>query len=265
MIESIFTQEIHFLTTSDVATIRQNYTRKAYTRLGVRAENWLPELGFKANLSILDTLYYAYQSFYFDCPNRFLWAGLARLTGGQVLFGMGNLTKIMKDPCVLRQEIVAIAKDIYDNLAWQHELFLVDKNLLIKVCEQLDATEPATHKYADCWRLIAQNDAISIALGNKMLLENEQHNTVQPHYDRIKLDNYSKCFFWFTRFAMRNIHPYHPWFFLDLPFKDVTVFKNRWHWISHKNGMWNSWAGLSENERSRLIGLSNEAIIYHHW
>ncbi len=253
------------LQNTDLKTVRTHYTHKAYTRLGVRAENWLPELGFKANLPILDALYYAYQSFYFDNPNRFLWAGLARLTGGQVLFGMGNLTEIIKDPCVLSKEIVAIAKDIYDNLAWQHELFLEDKTLLIAVCEQLDATERAMHKYADCWRLIAKNDVDSIALGNKMLLENEQHNTVQPHYERIKLDDYSKRFFWFTRFAMRNIHPYHLWFFMDLPFKDVTVFKNRWHWISHKNGMWNNWVGLSQNERNRLIGLSNEAVIHHRW
>lgn len=249
----------------DVQQIRRKYTRKAYTRLGIDAENWQPELGFKANLPILETLYYAYQSLYFDCPNRFLWAGLARLTGGQVLFGMGNLMKIAKDPCVLSQEIVAIAKDIYDNLAWQHELFLVDSDLLIEVCEQLDLAEPATHKYADCWRLIAQNDADSIALGNRMLLENEQHNTVQPHYERIKLDEYSRPFFWFTRFVMRNIHPYHHWFFIDLPFKDVTIFENRWRWISHEKGMWRTWTALSESERSRLIGLSNDAVKKHAW
>jgi hypothetical protein len=249
----------------DVHQIRKKYTNKAYLRLGIKAENWLPELGFKANLPILETLYYAYQSFYFDCPNRFLWAGLARMTGGQVLFGMGNLTKVIKDPCVLSQEIVAIAKDIYDNLAWQHELFLDDPNLLIAVCEELDLTEFATHKYADCWRLIRENNPKSIALGNKMLLENEQHNTVQPHYNRIKLDNYSRRYFWFTRFAMRNIHPYHRWFFLDLPFKDVTIFEHRWRWISHKNGMWETWTDLSQNERNRLIGLSNYDVKKHCW
>jgi hypothetical protein len=265
MIEAAFTREINFPTTLDVREIRQKYTRKAYFRLGIRAENWRTELGFKANLPILEALYYAYQSYYFDSPNRFLWAGLARLTGGQVLFGMGNLTKIIKDPCVLSQEIVAIAKDIYDNLAWQHELFLDDPNLLISVCEQLDKMEPATHKFADCWRLIGKNDVNSIALGNRMLLENEQHNTVQPHYERIKLDNYSRPFFWFTRFAMRNIHPYHPWFFVDLPFRDVTVFENRWQWISQEKGMWQTWAALKRKERDRLVGLTNESVKNHKW
>jgi hypothetical protein len=252
-------------TALDVQHIRKIYTDKAYVRLGIKAENWLPELGFRANLPILDALYYAYQSYYFDCPNRFLWAGLARLTGGQVLFGMGNLTKIIKDPCVLSQEIVAIAKDIYDNLAWQHELFLEDPNLLIAVCEELDLREIATHKFADCWRLIRQNDATAIALGNKMLLENEQHNTVQPHYNRIKLDKYSRRFFWFTRFAMRNIHPYHAWFFLDLPFQDVTVFEKRWTWIAHEKGMWRSWTNIAQKERNRLVGLPNAAVIRHDW
>ncbi len=245
--------------------IKKEYTRRAYLRLGFRAEEWQPELGFKANLPILDAVYYAYQSLYFERPNRFLWAGLARLTGGQVLFGMNNLTKFIKDPCVLTQEIVAIAKDIYDNLAWQHELFLDDPELLLSVCAELDRVEAPPYNYADCWRLIQQNDAAAIAKGNKMLLENEQHHTVQPHYNRIKSDAYSKPFFACTRFVMRNIHPAHRWFFMDLPFRDVTVFENRWHWISHEKGMWKTWINLPESERSRLIGLPNEAIIGHNW
>lgn len=62
---------------------------------------------------------------------------------------------------------------------------------------------------------------------------------------------------------MRNIHPYLNWFFMDLPFRDVTVFENRWRWISHKKGMWQTWVDLSQSERSRLIALSNEAVIWH--
>ena len=144
-------------------------------------------------------------------------------------------------------------------------MFLADSDLLIEVCETLDKTECGAHSFADCWRLIAQNDAKSIALGNKMLLENEQRNTVQPHYERIKLDNYSRFFFAFTRFVMRNIHPYHHWFFVDLPFKDVTVFENRWRWITHEKGMWQTWTEITSKEQGRLVGLSNEAIVTHNW
>lgn len=249
----------------NIEPIKKEYTQRAYTRLGISAETWHPKNGFKANRAILESVYYAYQSLYFDAPNHFLWAGLARLTGGQVLFGMNNLTKFIADPCVLTQEIVAVAKDIFDNLAWQHELFLEDKQLLLAVCKEVDKTDTSPNKYADCWQLIQQNDTASIAKGNKKLLENEQHNIVQPHYNRIKLDAYSKPFFYCTRFVMRNIHPYHRWFFADLPFRDVTVFENRWRWISHEKGMWESWTRLSENERSRLVGLSNEAVIRHEW
>jgi hypothetical protein len=249
----------------DVNQLRDKYTQKAYLRLGIKPEIWNPALGFKANLPILESLYYAYQSYYFDAPHRFLWAGLARLTGGQVLFGMGNLTKISRDPCVLSQEIVNIAKEIYDNLAWQHELFLENPTLLIQVCEQLDKVEPAKHPYTACWQLIQQDDAEAIALGNKMILENEQHNTVQPHYDRIKLDAYSRRYLRFTQFVMRNIHPYHRWFFLDMPFYDVTVFKNRWQWISHSRGMWINWTRQPQTERDRLVGLSNDQIVRHDW
>ena len=249
----------------DIEIIKKTYTDRAYKRLGISADTWQPHLGFKANRPIMEAIYYAYQSLYFENPKCFLWAGLARLTGGQVLFGMNNLTKFIKDPCVLTQEIVAVAKDIYDNLAWQHEFFLEDKQQLLEICEQLDKTDTSPNKYGDCWRLIQQNNEDSIAKGNKMLLENEQYNNVQPRYERIKVDAYSKPFFSCTRFVMRNIHPYHNWFFVDLPFRDVTVFDNRWHWISHEKGMWNTWICLSENERSRLIALSNEAVIGHNW
>lgn len=253
------------MTEIDIAEIKAIYTQKAYKILGFAAHEWQPTAGFKANEAIMEAAYYAYQSFYFDAPQRFLWAGLARLTGGQVLFGMRNLTKLVKDPCVLTQEIVAVAKDIFDNLAWQHILFLENPDFLIKICAILDKKNENPHPFAKCWTLIAQNDAAAIAKGNMMLLENEQHATVQPHYNRIKTDRYSKPFFACTRFVMRNIHPYHQWFFRNFPFRDVTIFEKRWAWISHKKGMWQTWIDTPERERSRLIALDNEAIIQHRW
>ena len=246
----------------------------SYKNLGVESKNWQPQLGFRANLTILDRLYYYYQSLYFRCPERFLWVGLARLTGGQVLFGMSNLVKLTKDPCVLTQEIMWVAKDIFDNLAWQHEMYLADKNGLFEVCSMLDKTHNHTHSYCHCWQLIdkgslPENIGISylnsIFDGNKQILENEQHNTIQHHYNFIKTDAYSKRFFWFTRFVMRNIHPHHSRFIFDVPFGDVTVFKYRWQWITHPKGIWQTWINLPQQERDRLVGLSNEDVIRHNW
>ncbi len=244
---------------------QQQYQNIAYQHLGIAPADWQPQWGFRANEPILQRLYQYYQQLYQQSPEQFLWAGLARLTGGQVLFGMRNAVKIAKDPCVLTQEIVAVAKDIFDNLAWQHELFLADKNMLGVVCAAMDQQQTHTHQYTDCWEKIGSGPYESICAGNKMLLENEQRNTIQPHYETIRKDRYANRYFRFTRFAMRNIHPHHRRFILDRPFGDVTRFEDRWQWIGHTRGMWASWVGLAQTERDRLVALSNEDVVAHQW
>ncbi len=245
--------------------VRLHYQDRAYARLGVQPADWQPQLGFRANEHILQPLYQYYQQIYQQDPGRLLWAGLARLTGGQVLFGMRNLVKIAKDPCVLSQEIVAVAKDIFESLAWQHELFLEDRELLLSVCDNLYPAQAEQHAYAECWRLIGADDSASIAQGNRMLLQNEQRQTIQPHYETIRRDAYANRYFRFTRFAMRNIHPHHRRFIFDHPLGDVTRFADRWHWIDHAKGMWTSWVGLTQAERNRLVALSNEDVVRHYW
>ncbi len=250
---------------SGAKQICSKYIEQAYLSAGIEEAAWQPELGFRQNRSLLDKLYYYYQELYFKSPQQFLWAGLARLTGGQVLFGMGNLTRIAKDPCVLTQQIMAVAKDIFESLAWQHELFLEDKTALTAICNQLDEIAPAANSYSTCWKLIEKNDAVNTAMGNKMLLQNEQQNTIQPYYDTIKKDPYSARYFWFTRFIMRNIHPHHRRFILSQPFGDVTQIKHRWQWIDGSTGMWQTWCNLPQAERDRLVALDNDAVINHRW
>lgn len=244
---------------------RQYYLNLAYERAGIQAQQWQPTLGFQSNALILNRVYQYYQAVYLEKPDKFLWAGLARLTGGQVLFGMNNAVKIARDPCVLTQEIVAVAKDIFESLAWQHELFLQNPEQLIFVCNNLKNSDLQRHNYGDCWQLLLSNTYEHVCLGNNMLLENEQRNTIQPHYETIRKDAYANRYFRFTRFVMRNIHPYHSRFIFDFPLGDVTRFEDRWQWISHKKGMWPSWVGLDQKERDRLVMLSNEAVVAHHW
>ena len=245
--------------------IREYYLNLAYERAGIQAITWQPALGFRSNAEILNQVYRYYQALYLEKPDQFLWAGLARLTGGQVLFGMNNAVKIARDPCVLTQEIVAVAKDIFESLAWQHELFLQHPAQLISVCNSMKNKDLHIHAYADCWQLILTNTYENVCLGNKMLLENEQHNTIQPHYETIRKDAYANRYFRFTRFVMRNIHPHHRRFIFDFPFGDVTRFEDRWQWITHPKGMWPTWVGLGQKERDRLVSLSNESVVAHQW
>jgi hypothetical protein len=241
------------------------YRRKAYARLGINEKHWHPHLGYKSNAAILYQLYYYYREVYRQQPGKFLWMGLARLTGGQVIYGMRNVIKIAKDPCVLTQQIMQMAKDIFDDIAWQHELFLDSPEQLIKTSACLDKQQPTTHSFEQIWKMITNENPTLISAANCMLLENEQFNTIQHRYEIIRKDNYSRKNLWLTRFVMRNIHPYHKRFFFDLPFRDVTLFPYRWQWISHEQGMWNTWSKLSLQERTRLVLLDNEAVIYHRW
>jgi|GEM_PF-2963969 len=237
----------------------------AYERLGITQQIWNPHAGFKVNRPVLDRLYYYYQQLYLQRPEVFYWCGLARLTGGQVLYGLDHLIKIVKDPCMLTVQIVATAKSIFENLAWQHELFLENPASLLTACKEMDMHQSHTHAYADCWQNAMSKDAVLIAEGNRMLLQNEQLDTIQPHYDLIKTDTYSKRYFWFTRFVMRKIHPAHRRFIFDLPWGDVTLFKDRWQWINHDKGMWKTWINTSLEERIRLVSLSNEKVSSHQW
>jgi hypothetical protein len=241
------------------------YILQAYRNAGISEPGWQPEKGYRANAAIMDRVYIYYQQLYRQSPVHFLWAGLARLTGGQVMYVMQNICRIAKDPCVLTQNITAVAKSIFERMAWQHELFVADVPALLHACSLLDEYAPAVHRYKDCWETILQNTPEAISQGNKMLLENEQHNTIQPYYDLIKKDKYSAKYFRFTRLVMRQIHPYHRRFILHQPFGDVTVFADRWRWIDGPKGMWHTWCSIAPEERARLVDLTNQQVIRHQW
>ncbi len=243
----------------------ENLITQSYLRYGINRVEWMPEAGFSANSETMYNIYLVYQKVYSKAPEKFMWMGLARMTGGQVLYGMQNLVRIAKDPCAVTQHIVGIAKDIFERMLWQHDLYLENKPLLFELCDQLNANFPAPHAYKKCWENIDSGKPDLISLGNKMLLENEQHATVQHHYDEARKESYSRIFLFLTRFIMRKIHPYHNRFILNQPLGDVTHFEDRWKWIEGEKGMWKTWANLSPDERNRLINLDNEAIIRHHW
>ncbi len=252
-------------TTKTVPDSVSDFMEMAYKKSGISEAEWQAHKGFAANRFILDKLYYYYQNLYFRCPEKFLWAGLARLTGGQVLYGMDNLVTIAKDPCALTQHIVGVAKAIFDHMAWQHECYLHDKELLTTLCKQNNNSENTAYPFAQCWKIISEDEEGKASLGNKMLLRNEQQNTIQPYYELIRKDPYSARYFWFTRFVMRSIHPHHRRFIFQIPFGDVTQFKYRWQWIDGPTGMWQTWIDCGTKERNRLVALSNEDLIHHRW
>jgi hypothetical protein len=62
--------------------------------------------------------------------------------------------------------------------------------------------------------------------------------------------------------------PYHRDFIIVLPQGDVTVFNDRWAWITEPDGMWAKWVimpSVAPRERTRLVTLSFGDIINQFW
>jgi hypothetical protein len=210
-------------------------------------------------------LYDYYQSTYRSKSDRLLWAGLGRLAGGAVLGGL--LTPGLPDPSFLSATMVLIGKAIFLDLAWQHEMFLVDPQRTIDMAREHDVKFPAKAKYEIAWRKIASDTPAEVADGNRMLLENEQFTIIQPLYDKIKQSSEKFPFSKTNAFTL-NVHPYHLPIIESFPTTrnvDVTVANDRWEWITKQDGMWDKWIRIPTDERSRLVDLSMNDLLMKRW
>jgi hypothetical protein len=173
---------------------------------------------------------------------------------------------------VTERVMIAIGRDIFFDLAWQHEAFLdgADIVALAGLHDQFatyaqyadDGTvsfvhaEPAT-SYSDAWSKITSGDAGAIAEGNRDLLHDEQATVVQPQYDFLLQGGQAGLATAFTN----EIHPYHRAFLVDIPDGDIRQFDPRWQWINLANGMFENWGAAGVDERARLLQLPFDQIL----
>jgi len=242
---------------------RQYYLSQAYINaFGTFDEpDWDPQQGFGANRPRIIKLYDYYQALYLKRPDLFLWAGLGRMAGGAVVGGVDLVAS--SGESFLTETMVQIGKNIFHDLAWQHEAFLEDPQLAIDLATQQDASSPARRSYADSWRDIASGESERVASGNRALLENEQFTIIQPLYDAISASS-EALIFRRTRAFTNKIHPYHRDFLVRLPTGDVIVADDRWAWITEDDGMWAKWTimpTVAAEERTRLVSLSFSDIL----
>jgi hypothetical protein len=183
------------------------------------------------------------------------------MAGGAVVGGVDLVAS--SGESFLTETMVQIGKNIFHDLAWQHEAFLEDPQLAIDLATQQDASSPARRSYADAWRDIASGESERVASGNRALLENEQFTIIQPLYDAISAS--AEAFiFRRTRAFTNKIHPYHRDFLVRFPTGDVIVPDDRWAWITEDDGMWAKWTimpTVAPDERTRLVSLSFSDIL----
>jgi hypothetical protein len=168
--------------------------------------------------------------------------------------------------------MVRIGKEIFHDMAWQHEAVLDDPGNALKLVAERDAVKPSRRKYFEAWTHILSGDPTRIATGNKLLLENEQFSIIQPLYDEVVakgggLGNPMRSLKSFTN----SIHPYHRDFLLSLPSGDIVNAANRWSWITETGGMYEKWAetrgvsalpiAMSPIVRERLVKRSMDDLI----
>jgi hypothetical protein len=248
---------------------RSHYTNIALGKANSTAHpDWDPDQGFTVNRPQIVDVYAYYASLALGKPNLFLWAGLGHMAGGAVVGGLDS------DPGFIPQNImVNIGRDIFHDLAWQHEAYLdAPSDTIVMLADLHDQfnTYPAydpdgTHKfvagtpkesYKAAWEKITSGDTATTASGNLDLLANEQWSIVQPQYDYLRT-------FWFSglpRSFTNSIHPYHRAFIVKEPSGDILNAPDRWDWITHAQGMWDSWVACGDAERTRLLQLAFDQI-----
>ena len=252
---------------------QQQYRDQAYNRaFGDRGEDWIPSRGFGANRPRIVKLYEYYKTIFNLNPDRFLWAGLGRMAGGSVVGGLDFMTGMpYGDSNPIANTMVEVGKAIFEDLAWLHEAYLDDPAAAIVLAGAYDLARRSRRSYAEALTRIFSGDVAQIAEGNKALLEIEQYSIIQPLYDRLRNSN-EYGMFRLARTATANVHPYHRDFILASPTIipwDITVFNDRWAWITEPGGMWEKWAegyrgptvGVSSAERSRLVNLPFDKIV----
>jgi hypothetical protein len=253
----------------DYDALRERYTRRAFAAaFGTEEDDWDPALGFAENRAYLAGAYGYYGDLYLR-SERFLWAGLARLAGASVIGGLDFLARKpfpnYPDPSVLTSGLVAIAKAVFLDLGWQHELFLDDPNLMSTLGAAHDAARPAHASYESAWRAIATGNPAEVATGNLDLLGIEQYSIIQPFYDQILADPAAGPVLRQTGGSARRIHPYHRNFAEVVPNGDLSDPDQRWSWIAEPGGMWEAWVALPAEERRRLVELPLEDLTAQEW
>lgn len=245
---------------------KSHYTNVALAKAndGAHAE-WLPEAGFAANRARIVDLYNYYRDLSKASPELFLWAGLGRMAGGAVVGGLDA------DPGLIDQVVmVRIGRDIFHDLAWQHEAFQDAPGTIVELAELHDRFNvypkynslgvptyergAPTRSYRAAWEKITSGDPEKVAEGNRDLLENEQTSIIQPHYDFLR----TLAFAGLPRSFTNAVHPYHRAFLIEQPGRDVLVLEDRWSWITA--GMWTNWVAAGPTERNRLVDIPFDQI-----
>jgi hypothetical protein len=246
------------------------WRRRALRSAGIDPLGWNPDAGFKATEPIVERVY-AYDMELFNHNENLLWAGLAKLAGGEVYRGL-TVTQATIDAAAMTADQVPTAdvliayalsvqvkllagqRAIFEDLAWQHQAF---------VEAGLPALEAATGALVDAWRDIASGDPARVRRGNHLLLRHEQEVVLAPMYAAIRdIPDFDRIPARMSADALSPVPGGKP-FREVVPGGDITVFADRWRWI--ETDMLPAYERLTPGRRRRLVNTPLAELAGHRW
>ena len=168
------------------------------------------EEGVAANRHAINAVYDYYGDMYELDPARFRWMGMARLVGAPLLAAFHDICALRKHtekgrwgapalpmpvavlltltPGELKffeKTLLEMQRDIFMNIAWQHEAFLAGG--LPEIERQIKARtiKPPTAMRA-AWQDIATGEPDRVARGTKELVRLEQQDVIQRKYTKTR-------------------------------------------------------------------------------
>lgn len=249
---------------------------RALQQAGIDAGQWLPERGFPHNRPIIERVYAYYQRLHVRDPDL-LWAGMAKLAGGEVLRGlrqaqdMIDAARLMREhanwaepgeraavasmdlqagyAATLQRRLILMQKHIFEDLAWQHQAYVEGGLSALEYAHAGGSSVPI-----GAWRNIASGNAARVRAGNRALLRREQEEVLRDDYRYIRdIPDFDAIPAMMSGLAQSPVPGGRP-FRQVVPGGDITAFPDRWRWI--EGDMLPAYEGLTPERRRQLVETS---------
>jgi hypothetical protein len=249
-----------------------DWRRQALQSAGIDPATWNPDAGFKYNERIVERAY-AYYMGLFNHNENLLWAGMAKLAGGQVYRGL-TITQTSIDAAamtsdqvpsadviifyasIVQVELLIAQRAIFEDLAWQHQAF-AEGGLPALVAAS------AAGVPVDGWRDIASGDHGRVRRGNRALLRREQEVVLAPFYASIRdipdLDQIPKRMYADALSPIPGGKPFRE----VVPGGDITLYRDRWRWI--ETDMLPAYEQLTPGRRRQLVNTPLADLAAQRW
>lgn len=274
---------------------KTDLTRKDWEERALRAANidiksWDPSKGFAHNKETLQRVYAFYATLY-NRNSNLRWAGMAKLAGGEVYRALQdelqpiitaakieNKSPFGPDPLGgrasraamnfnvgyakgLQVKLLEMQKDIFHDLAWQHQAFVEGG---LSALETANKRRELSNELLQAWRYIASGNEMKVRSGSYALLRREQFEILQGgaadkgHYRQIRdIPDFDQIIRMMSDKALSPI-PGGTLFKKVVPGGDITIFNDRWSWIT--KDMIPAFERLSPSYLKQLVNLPLEHL-----